>query len=193
MIHEIRRELSAALSALGCPFPVVDGPEGTQTTTFGRERIVFERDETAGDSFVEPRSQKINPRLYKVRNIALKISIFAQSVAAGAASWEHQRRAEHVLHQVLVSLEEIASARKNGLKWGTGRFVRPKDLEASEVLKGAVYEIKLTFEQGIVRRTWAGAAAPEFTLGAGSMRSITKVSQGNNDDVPPGAETACGA
>ncbi len=200
MIHEIGRELEAALLAQGCPFKVVDGPEAVSPVTYRDARVVIQYDEDADDSYVTPKSQSINPRMYAVCKAAIKVTIYAQSAAAGAASFEHRRRASKVRDMVLVSLVAIAATRKNAIEFKGGRFVQPSDLERSEVVAGATYELKFTFERGIVARTWAGAIRPEFVFDASSMTSTTKVSQAsgpdddNDPNTPPAtAETACGA
>lgn len=199
MIHEIGRELEGALLAQGCPFRVVDGPEATSDVTFRDSRIVIERDEDAGDSFVSPKSQSINPKLYAIRNIAVKLTIYAQSAAIGAKPFEHRRRAEKVVDMIVVSLLAIAAVRKNGMTIRGGRFTRPADLEKSESVAGATYELNLTWERGITARTWAGEIRPEFVFVPGSMTSTTKASLANGADddddpttVPATAETACG-
>ncbi len=200
MLHELGRELEAALLAQGCPFKVVDGPEGPKPVTYRDSRIVLEYDEDAGDSYIAPRSQSINPRMYAVCLSSVKLTIFAQSVAIGAAPFEHRRRALKVRDMVIVSLIAIAAARKNAMVIKGGQFVQPADLAQSESVAGAAYEIKLTIERGISSHTWAGAILPEFVFDAASMMSTTKVSlaQGADDDddpstVPASAETACGA
>lgn len=192
MIHEIGRELEAALLAQGCPFKVVDGPEATAPVTYRDSRIVIERDEAAGDSFVLPASQTINPKMYAVRNIAVKITIYAQSAAAGAVPFEHRRRVERVLDMVIISMIEIAAIRKNGIKFTGGRFVQPTDLEKSEAIAGATYELKLTFERGVTKKTWAGAIQPEFTIVVGTIQNSTAVSRafGPDDDNDPNTPPA---
>ncbi len=192
MIHEIGRELEAALLAQGCPFKVVDGPEAAKPVTYRDGLIVIERDEDSGDSFVEPKSQTINPKMYAVRNIGVKLTIYAQSAAAGAAPFEHRRRAEHVLDCVIVALIDIRAARKNGLKWSGGRFVQPADLEKSAAIAGATYELKLTWERGITKKTWAGGIRPEFTITADNLTSTTLVSRafGPDDDNDPNTPPA---
>lgn len=198
MIHEIGVELAARLVVSGTPFPVVDGPESTKTATWGRERIVIER--SGGDSFSAARSQHINPKHRRTRNIGGKITIYAQSPLSGATNFEHERRAEAVLDQVLVALDYVAAVRKNSWTPTGGEFVAPEDIKDSERRGGAVYELRFTFERAVMARTWANANRPEFTFGAGTLSSTTKVSMahGADDDndpntVPATAETACGA
>lgn len=199
MIHEIARELLAALKAKGCPFPVVDGPESTTTTTYGRERIVVEHDEDAGDTFRPPMQQLVNPRSFATRIPGYKLTIYAQSANAGAREFEHRRRAEHVLDLVIVALFQIASTRKNNFVLSAGKFTQPADLQKSETIGGAVYELKFTFDRGICERNWDGSIAGEFTIIADTVKNTTKVSldggpdnDGNPVTPPAIAETACG-
>lgn len=203
MIHEIARELQAALRSRGCPFDVVDGVEPTKPTTYARERIVLEHDEAADDTFSPVRgagaATRKNPAPLLVVNQALKATIYAQSPKAGAMPFEHRRRAEQVRDHLLVALRDVATERHNGWEPRAGRFVQPIDLERTEVIGGAVYELRFTFERGVKVETWKGDKRPEATLAGGMMRSRTKVSaQGWDDDndpatVPANAETACGA
>lgn len=190
MIHEIGRELQAALRAKGCPFNVVDGPEGQATTTYARERIVIEHDE-AGDSFGPTRSQSRNPRNRMIRNVGVKITIYAQSSASGALEFEHRRRAEHVLDLVLVALEKVITARHNGWVVKAGRFINPEDLAKSETIGGAVYELSFTVERGVFDTTFTNAARPEFTMGAGGISSTTRAMRPGADEAD--AEIACGS
>lgn len=194
MIHEIGKELQTALAATGCPFKVYDR-ESFKTTTWANQRIVIERD--GKDSFAEPASQTINPKIYYVRTVACKITIYAQSTKAGALPFEHERLAEKALDSVLCALNSVAqgangNGRANVFKPTGGGFVKPDDLTAAETPSGAVYELTFTFDRGVSVHTWAGAKRPESTLASGFMRSRTSVSQNGSttDDV---GETACGA
>lgn len=80
MIHEIAVQLGAALGAKGCPLGayVIDGPEHRNTTTFARERIVFEHDPDGGDSFEQRKQADTNPRTLLTRFVGVKITIYAQ-------------------------------------------------------------------------------------------------------------------
>jgi hypothetical protein len=199
MLHEIGRELGAVLAANGCPFVVVDGPEQVTAATWGRRRIVIEHD-AGGDSFSAPRNATRNPRIYQVRNIGVKLTIYAQSTATGARPFEHRRLAEQVLDQVVVALTDIAAVRRNAVKFTGGKFIQPADLDKSEFPPGVAYELTFTFDRGITGVTWAGAAEPETTITPGRVKSITKVSRvgtpdndNNPNTPPPTAEIACGA
>ena len=196
MLHEIGRELETKLGAQGCPLKVVDGPEATTSTTWSRERVVIGHDEDGRDSFSGARTQSVNPVVLGVLNQAVKISIYAQASAPGAAMFEHRRRSLRAAHMIYIALEEIRSTRKNGVVWTGGRFVQPFDLEKSPSPAGAVYEMTLTWERGISKLTWAGADQDEFTITATNLTSTSKASlaSGPDDDddpntVPATAET----
>ncbi len=189
MIHEIGRDLQADLETKGVPFDVIDGPEPTETTTWGRERIVIEF-APGGDKFGAVISQHINPKQRHTFTPAAKITIYAQSKKAGAKLFEHHRRAHAVLRQVLVSLSQVFAVRKNPWRPVSGGFITPPNMDKSKSAGGAVYELAFTFDTGVPDLTWAQAAKPEFTLADGSMTSRTNVGQNDSDETP---ETSCGA
>ncbi len=160
---------------------------------------MLEHDE-GGDAFAAAASQTINPKIRYVRNIGCKLTIYAQSTRTGALEFEHRRIAEQALDAVLVAMDDVAAARKNGWAIKGGKFITPADLDKSQAQAGAVYELTFTFERGVSERTWANAIRPESTLTSGHMTSRTRVSMrgGADDDddpnnVPASAETACGA
>ncbi len=181
MIHAIGIEIGQALAAQSCPFKVVDGPEGTTTTTFGRERIVLEHDES-GDTFEPARSNHANPKHVITRRQGFVVRIFAQSPGPNAMEFEHRRRAEHVLDLVIVALRDVAVARKNSWAIRSGKFVLPVDLSGSPVIGGAVYELAISFDRAVMVQTWAGAAKPEAAAGGFTNRT----------SVGEDLETACG-
>ena len=192
MLHEIGVQLEAALSELGCPFRVIDGDDDEnahRTTTYGRERIVFEHDDSAGDSFTLPVVQRQHPSHSFVRVVGAKITIYAQSAKSGAKPFEHRRRAEHVLDLVLSSLSDVVAKRKNRILFNGGAFIRPDDLARTETGGGAVYELKFTIDRGVVKQSWAYETAPTLTLGTGLIRNRTEVF-GTDPDAE--AEAACG-
>lgn len=175
MIREITQELAAELASIGCPIRVLNGPEPTTTTTWGRERIVLEHADS--DSFDRDVGQSINPKIRYKRNIGLKLTIYAQSTSAGATEFEHRRRAEKALDAVIVAFDNIAALRRN--PWGptSGAFVVPPDLAKSETQAGAVYELHLTFGRGIAERNWAGDTQDEFTILADTITNTVEISQ----------------
>ena len=164
MIHEIAIELQTALRAVDCPLAVVER-ESTKTTTFGRERIVLEHAEGGGDTFGAVRGTHVNPKHRFTRTIALQVTIYAQSLKAGALEWEHRRRAEHILDLAVVAIDDIAKRRRNTLVLGGGGFIVPEDLQDSERHGGAIYQLSLTFDRAIHAQTWAYEIQPEVTVG----------------------------
>jgi len=194
MIHEIGVELGAQISAKGCPFPVVDGPEYRPTTTFARERIVIEHNPSSGDAFTQPgegarHQADLNPRTLMSRVIGVKITIYAKSPTRAAIYWEHKRRAEQVLDMVLCGLYKVVKIRKNLLSVKSGKFVLPDDLKESETPGGAVYELLITVDRGVADRNWDGTAGPTVTVPTGMIKSKTQAS----DEEGGETETACGA
>ncbi len=167
MIREIGTELAARLEAKGVPVPVVDGPENP-TTMWGRERIVIEHDDGA-DSFGPPRSHRRNPSHRYTRTMSCKMTIFAKSPAAGAAIFEHRRRAERILDKVLCAMDYVAAVRKNHWAPKSGKYITPPDLAGSENPAGAVYELSFEFDRAVMDQTWAGANRPESTMSLVSM------------------------
>ncbi len=178
MIREIGRELEQFLRAKGCPLPVVDGPEATGTTTWGRQRIVIQYD--GEDAITRPTTQSLNPKLYYIINYGAKLTIYAQSRNAGAKLFEHRRVALQARDLLLVALDRVAAARSNSWVPKGGRFIVPEDLKDSEVQAGAVYEISFTFDRGVEDRTWDGEKYPE-----GSAAGLTHTTFIN------GIETEC--
>lgn len=192
MMHELALELATELRSVGCPLPVVDGPEASSTATWGRERIVVEH--ATGDRFTAPLSQRPTPKHRFVRVVASKITIFAQSPRAGALLWEHRRRAEHVLDLVLCAMAKIL--RRNQFTTGTGGFVDPPDAQGTQTRAGAVYELSWTMARAVIHQAWDGtleATSP----GLAGLNSTTRVFLADDDNTastaPATAEKACGA
>lgn len=187
MIHEVGLELQAKLRAYGYPAVVVDGPEPTATTTWGRERLVLEHDEK--DAFKPTPTTNKNPKVRMIVDQGWKLTIFAQSPRAGAMPFEHRRRAEQIRDLVCVAMGDVAGARKNRWTPTNGGFVTPENLQPSEQMGGAAYALSFTFERGVAVRNWAGDAAPEAALE--NMSSTTNVTLANGPDDQV-VETGCG-
>lgn len=168
MIHDIGQALQAKLREAGFKSAlVVDGPESTETATWGRERIVIEHDD-GGDRFSHVRSQRRNPDHVATREVGAKIRVYAQSTKQGAQDWEHRRRAEKIVDQIVVALGKIAADETpiyNVWEPTSGRFFTPADLEISARKGGAAYELGVTFARAVMVKTWAGDIAEEVTVG----------------------------
>lgn len=190
MIYEITREIEAYLRAHKCPIDVVYGPETTKPTSWGRERIVIEND--GSDKFPGARSQALNPPLTTCRVMALKATIYARSATPGGRPFEHRRRADMILDQVLCAIRYVACIRKNGYDYTGGSFIVPEDMADSDVHGGAAYELAFTFERGVTEANFKGEILPEAAEGAWGISSTTKVSEPGSSGPTP-ADTACGA
>lgn len=192
MIHELATELRAELRALGVPVAVIDGPEPTTTTTWGRERIVVAFNEDGSDSFVQPRALRTNARHRYTAREACKVTIYAQSPAASATSFEHRARAKRLRDHVLVAFDVVAAKRRNRWSPDSGRFIAPEDLDKSGQPKGAVYELLFTFEQAVPVLTWKGEGTSEGLISSVQSRTDVAMTYEIVDDLNP-PETACGA
>jgi hypothetical protein len=194
MMYAIARELGAALAVQGVPFPVVFGPDPTESVTPARERIVLEQP-TGQKRDVTQRPLHANTQMPWIRQQAATLRIFARSSLLGAVWHDHTERAERVFDHVQVELDALVRARKNTLTWGASGFVPLVDAEGSSVWSGAVYEADLTIDRGVFRLTWAGEGPEEVIIGTDvTIVNTIKVSQALGPaGTPPGdAETASG-
>jgi hypothetical protein len=194
MLAAITDQLAVALAAQGVPFPVVFGPESSEDLYSTTDRIVVQYDDD-GDTFETPKGTHPNPRMPLVCWQGVQILIYARSNVSNAGWRDHSRLANQVRGHVLAELDYLVRARKNFIQYGAGRFVTPQDAAGSAVFGGAVYEIKLSIDRGIERRTWAGEARPTVKIGPGgvAVTSTTKASDepGAAGTPPVDAETAC--
>lgn len=180
MIHAIGVALQQKLEALGVPLPVVDGPESSETVTFGRERIVIARD--GDDQPLAVRSQRPNPKHRAVRGVPVKITVYAQHAEDGAMRWEHEDRADHIVDLVIVALGDVASQTApifNVWRWTRVGFVTPPLLEGTERPGGAIAELSCVFERAVFEKDWKRVIAPEMTMGANGtgIQTARKVSR----------------
>lgn len=194
MLYQIALELGAALRTQGVPFPVVYGPEpATDLYAAKGDRIVVEH---RPDSFDSARGTHPNPRSTYRRQQGVMVRIFARAGDANATQHEHEELAEQVLDHVVAELDYLVRARRNLLTLRGGEFVEPDDSKGSEVPAGAVYELELTIDRGIERRTWAGAARPTATIGGTGGVTVTSTTKASDEPgaagtPPDDAETAC--
>lgn len=169
MLHELGRELEAALVLRGCPFKVLDR-EAFKPTAH-RNVLVIEHD--GGDSFGSVKSQSSNPKRYYTRSVGAKLTVYAQSTKQGAQEFEHRRLAEHVLDLALVELRRVCSERNFLPEIGKGQFGEIADLAKSEVQGGAVYELAFTFDRAVEEMLWDSSFDAELTISAGNAVTTT--------------------
>ena len=194
MIHEIGVELKAALAANGCPLVVVDGPEYGASVLSPVERVVIERDRDRDEPVVGPKGAGRNPRHAFDRVLAAKVTIYARDTRSGAAHYEHERRADDLVDEVLVALQKVIRTRKNaGFGIGAGRWVTLEDAKGTPVTTFAVYSIPFTVPRAVEARTYAGAAATEVDLGptGAVLTNVVRISE--QGDSTPDQQPACGA
>lgn len=195
MIHEIGVELKAALAANDCPIVVVDGPEHGESVVTPRERIVIERDFGAPEPVVGPKGAGRNPQHAYDRQLAAKVTIYAQSPKSGALYFEHLRRLDDIVDEVLIGLRKVLTVRKNGgFGIGAGKLVELADAKGTRVTNFAVYEVPFMVPRAVEVRTWTGDALAEVAIGGAGgvvITSVTRVTQ--QGDPTPTLETACGA
>ncbi len=191
ILHQIGRELEAQLVAKKCPFKVFDRETTKPAGTWGPMRVVIEHDPDK-DAFGPPRLSR-NPRIHATHIMACKLSIYGRSSKPAALEEEHKGVVKQMLHQVIVGMRYVAAARLDRYKETGGGFFTPDDLEQSERDNGAAYRLFFTFDCPVAELTWAGEAAQEFTFGAGSIKSTTKVGNAGVPDEEAEPTTACGA
>jgi hypothetical protein len=194
-LHAVGVALQAYLREQGCPLDVIDGPEATTTTTWGRERIVIEYDDSGKDSFSGPRGLHVNAKHRKTAIDACKLTIYARSARGGAAEFEHRARAKLIRETVIAGLDYVAAVNKNRWEPTSGAIITPADLAKTEQQGGAVYELLFTYELPIRVVSFVGEAQPEGTLTG--LISSTKVAlngvETTTNEPPADADTACGA
>ncbi len=163
MIHEIGLELGSQMVRLKCPLKVVDGPEATQDAGW-RERVVIEPGD--GDAYDAVVAAHIHPKHHGTRQLAVKVTIYAQSARPGATyQWEHRRRVDRALDCVFIGLRNVLASRRNKLVFKSGKYVTPKDLQGAEIPSGAGYELTIMVDRAIMEQDFAGNTRPRQTIG----------------------------
>lgn len=156
---KVVRDLATAMKAKGCPHPVVLGPERSKAAGYGTTRVVLERPKgDASDSSGPARSTHGNPKLLGIRDVGVKLTVYARSPVTGARGQDHQDLAERLADLVIGELDTVVrNIPSLPMTLGASGFVVPEDLEGSEVDGGAAYQQMLTIPHGIARvmRTWA--------------------------------------
>lgn len=193
MIREIALEAQKILADLGVPFSVVADKETTETATWGRERIVIGYDVDGTDSFVPAHQVHVNPKQRFAADEACIARIYARSTQPGATVFEHRRRVKLARDKLVWALFVVSRKRRNRFNPTSGRLFTPDDLKDTERDGGAAYELRFTFSRGMDNRTWAGAAAPEVTVGgAGGIPIVTRDVVVAREDGDPTNDPAAG-
>jgi len=173
MLYEMTKEVNALLVSKGFPYPVEYGPGAVRTNAIARTWVHVERDRGAAEQWAAPSGQHPNPPVYWKRNIAAKITIYANSTVTGARTQEHERLADKMADIVASSLYVVGKLRKLLSVGITGRFVPASELDNRSLQQwpGAIYEMTVTFSRSVPYLTWAGDKLPEGTFAANETHS----------------------
>jgi hypothetical protein len=160
MLYALAQSLRTRLVAIGCPVPVVYGPERT-TVRSHTTRIVVERMRGASEPVKGPTSRPVNPRMVCAQEIKGRIRIYAASTASGAGTHTHERLADVIKRAVLVQLHKQVQADKQIMRWESGAMVPAEELErdGQQAWPGVAYDLEFSIDEGAHDVTWADALA----------------------------------
>ena len=194
MLAAITSELRTELQGRGVPYQVVYGPERVDQSVLARSHVVVQRDRQLGDSVDPAPAKHHNPHAIFVRWIGAMVTVYARSLESGATVAEHERIADMVADQIMLSLRVIVARRKSAMRFaGVPKLLSRDELEARELLTwpGVVYELRLAVGRGVRDAAYDGEGAVEKAAGADfgvSTTLDTSASPGANTDLP-GATT----
>lgn len=191
MLAAISDQLREALQADArkVPYPVHYGTEFPTPGVSSTSHIVLFVDRASGDVFAAPTSVNRNPQHRANVDEGAVCRIFARSNKSGARERDHEALARAIRDQVIVALQAIVSARKNG-PWipRTGRFLSASELgETVESWPGVVYEMKFSVSRSVLDVTYQGESADEATMGDsgfGIETTTTTTGPGPNNGLP---------
>jgi hypothetical protein len=177
MLASICRELDLALKGQHVPFPVVFGPERSDSVSSAYGRVVIEH-LPRGDSFEPPIGTHPNPKVHFIRWQGARLRLYARSNVAHARHENHTAIADKAIDAIMSELAVCVRARKNRIRVDPGAGLIPlEDAAASQTWGGVVYEVTFAIDRACERRTWEGEAAEEVTIGEDvTLTSTTKVS-----------------
>lgn len=196
MLAAITDQLREALQedARAVPFPVAYGTEHPASGLAVESHIVLFVDRAAGDVFSSPTGLNRNPQHRANVAEGAVCRIYARSTKAGARERDHEALARAVRDQVIVALQVILGARKNG-PWlpRTGRFLAAADVAEPtlQAWPGVVYEMKFTVDRSVLDTTYAGESADEATMGGtGGFDTSTTLDTSDSPDPAAGVPSA---
>ncbi len=184
MLLAMSYQLREAFKTRGVPYPLVYGPERPGQTVLAAPHLVLERDRENGDSIAPPVAHRRNPRVDHVRWIGSTLRVFARSTTAGAGPGDHEREADRVVDQAMMSLRAIVSARRTLWQIQSAKLLTADEAgeRGLETWPGAIYEVRFAVARGVADLGWveaetaAGAAgtspADETTFGGEHGTSV---------------------
>lgn len=175
MIGALKDVVAERLAAAGVPYAVYDGSERMAQTSMAAPHIVFSYDKTGRDQINPPVTHRRNPeRIADVTQAALA-RIYARSNVAGARERNHDDELVTVREALIVALVDVGREQLNQVTLTGGRWMTPDELQQRglQAWSGVVYELTFTLTCGAHRRTYAGTAATESTMGGAHGTGVT--------------------
>ncbi len=192
MLGRITSRLRAELrEERGCPVVVEYGPLAPGITGWGRDLIVVQHPDAGGDETTAPRAlgRRFN------RALACEVHVYAKASVAGAQRRDHEDRAQRIVGQVLVALDDVLRGGESdgdgelipgtAYAWeqGSGGFDRGPGGSAD----GAHYVLPFTIHEAVVDRPFDNSPTPSWELDGISSRTDVYGSTGEG-----AGETSCG-
>ena len=170
MIVTVARKIQVYLTSIGCPYPVIYGPERRGLAFTTQPRFVVERDRTNADTWSAPGKSRPNPVMMAIRTVPCKTTIFAQSTVNGATTYDHERLADAMVDHFFVGLKTVASNLHTLFEVSSSKIMSEDEIDSAglEAWPGVVSVIEWTIDRAVNNVDWAGEKADEYTLAAGT-------------------------
>lgn len=183
------KDVAGIFTARKFPVRFVYGPERVNRE-LRHTVIIVERDRDQTDQVRATQGTQRNAPKVRVRDLAVKATIFARSSVSSAMIQEHERFCEQLVDALIVALEEWGTETKAGdIPITEGRYAKAEDHNDVETWPGVAYVLRFRVPRSVMAKTYAGEAKPTQALGGFSNR--TDVSRtGGSEDADP--ETGCG-
>jgi hypothetical protein len=175
VLLSISYQLREDLQARGVPFDVVYGPERLGQTPLAASHIVLERDRATGDELLPVTAHRRNPRVDHVRGIGATLRVFARSTAAGAGPGDHERVADRVVDQCLISLRAIVAARRTQWRLRSAKLLSADEAgeRGLETWPGVIYEARFVIDRGVADAGWTEAETAAAAAGTATADEAT--------------------
>lgn len=162
MIDLMSRDVEAMLRKREFPFRVVYGPERLKRSA-GQTFIHFDRDRESGDGARAMISAQSHPRVRRIRDLGVVVTVYAQSTKASARYSEHEELCDALVDAIMFALDEWFTGAKTGAlpEYTESRLLRGEELEAEYAQwPGVVYRLRFDLPRGVRELTFKGEARP---------------------------------
>ncbi len=185
MIYEMARDLDASLRARLYPIRVSYSPERLKREDHASQVLVW-RDHEATDNVRAVQGSDRNPRLGLIRDLAVRVVVFARSSKPGARVNEHHWVCEQYVDAVMTSLAMWLVEGRTGTTFPAvvteARYLGEKERPDLEQWPGVAYQIRFRVPRGVRVVDYTGQGQPEATVaGVGNRIEI----QVKGQDDPP--------